>query len=71
MTCAGMGVLAGLALARGTTGALRAFTWDLSPSDPATFILAAAAVVVVALLASVLRAVRILRLNLVGLLRHD
>ena len=65
------GVVLGLALARAVAQALRHLVWGVSPSDPSTFAFAAAAVIAVALVAAVVPAARIARMNPIRALRSS
>lgn len=61
MTLIGIG--AGLLLARALTRYIQTLLWGVQPTDPATFIGVAALLLLVAIVASVLPALRILRLD--------
>ena len=71
ITLAAVGVTIGLAAARGAVTVLRHFLWGVTESDPLTFALAAAAVFVVAAIAAVVPALRIVRLNPIKALRQS
>jgi predicted permease len=64
-----IGVMVGLAAARGVAQLLRRLVWGVSVTDPTTFVLAAALVLFVAVVAAVVPAVRIARMNPVRALR--
>lgn len=64
-----IGVIVGLAAARGVAQLLRRLVWGVSVTDPTTFVLAAALVLFVAVVAAVVPAVRIARMNPVRALR--
>ena len=57
------GTMAGIVAARGAVGAIQGFVWGVSPTDPRTFIAVTLIMIVVATAASVLPALRILRLD--------
>ena len=65
------GTLAGAFLSRGATGVLQHFVWGVSANDPMTFAGVAALLVAVAAVASVLPALRILRLDPAQTLRAE
>jgi predicted permease len=60
---AGAGIALGAAGAMAAARLMRSFLWGVAPNDPATFAAVAAALLAVALVASVLPALRILRLD--------
>jgi predicted permease len=64
-----IGVIVGLAAARGVAQLLRRLVWGVSVTDPTTFVLAAALVLFVAVVAAVVPAARIARMNPVRALR--
>jgi len=64
-----VGVAIGLVAARVGTYAMRHLVWGVSVTDPLTFAIAAAAVLVVAAIATLVPAVRIVRLNPIKALR--
>lgn len=68
---AGAGVAAGLIASMGIVNTLRAFVWGVSPTDPLTFAAVAALFLTVAAIASLLPALRILRLDPAATLRQD
>jgi predicted permease len=57
------GLAAGVALARASTQYIASLLWGVEPTDPATYIVVAALILGVATVASVLPALRILRLD--------
>ena len=63
------GVILGIVAARGVAQLLRRLVWGVSVSDPATFVLAAALVLLVAVVAALVPAVRIARMNPLRALR--
>lgn len=65
------GILVGAAAARGAATLLRSFLWGISPTDPSTYAAVAALFVAVAAIASVLPALRILRLDPARTLRAE
>lgn len=65
------GTVAGILLARATTGLLRHYLWGVSADDPATYAAVAAGLIVIASAASVLPTLRILRLTPASTLRAD
>ena len=65
------GVLIGALAAAALTGSLRAYLFDVSPTDPATFAFVAAILVVTALLAGWLPARRAVRIDPMAVLRSD
>jgi predicted permease len=69
LALAGVGI--GVALAAALVRLLRALLWGVSAIDPLTFAGASLLLVLVALVASVLPALRILRLDPAATLRHD
>jgi predicted permease len=64
-----IGAALGLAGAVGAARVLRGFVWGISPLDPATYIIVAVVLIVVAVLASLIPALRAVRLNPVSALR--
>jgi hypothetical protein len=70
ITLALAGTAVGLVAARGAAMLLRHFLWGVKESDPLTFASAAAAVFVVAAIAAVVPALRIVRLNPIKALRQ-
>ena len=64
------GVVAGLVIARAAAATLQHLVWGVSVGDPVTFAAAAALVLVVAAVATLVPAVRITRLNPIRALRH-
>ena len=64
-----IGVIVGLAAARGVAQLLRRLVWGVSVTDSTTFVLAAAVVLLVAVAAAVVPAGRIARMNPVRALR--
>jgi ABC-type antimicrobial peptide transport system permease subunit len=65
------GITIGIAGALALVDTVRAFVWGVSPSDPATFAGVAGLLLAVATLASVLPALRLLRLDPTQALRQD
>jgi predicted permease len=65
------GTLAGAFLARGATRLVHHFVWGVSANDPVTFVGVAALLVAVAAVASILPALRILRLDPAQTLRAE
>jgi hypothetical protein len=68
---AAAGTIAGAAAARGMVSVIRSFVWGVSATDPLTFAAVAGLFLVVAALASVLPALRILRLDPAQTLRAE
>ena len=68
---AAAGVAIGCALARAASQVLRSFVWGVSAADPLTFVAAAAGLLLVAMLASFIPALRVLRLDPAHTLRHE
>jgi putative ABC transport system permease protein len=68
---AGVGIVIGLMLAGAVARMLRHFIWGVSETDPVTFGSVAALLLLVATAASILPALRILRLDPATTLRHD
>ena len=66
---ASLGVMLGLIAARGVAQLLQRLVWGVSVTDPTTFVLSAAVVLLVALIAAVVPALRIARMNPVRALR--
>jgi ABC-type antimicrobial peptide transport system permease subunit len=71
LAMAAAGVLIGSALSLAATGLLRSFVWGIRPNDPATFLAVAVVLLVIATVASVLPAMKILRLDPARTLRRD
>ncbi len=69
VTVAGVGIVAGMALAYGATRFVVSLLWGVDRHDPLTFAAIAALLLVVAALASVLPALRIVRINPAKILR--
>jgi predicted permease len=69
LTLAGLAV--GIAVALGTTGLIRNLLWGVRENDPLTFALVAGTLLVVAIVASILPALRVRRLDPVSLLRSE
>jgi predicted permease len=67
----GVGVLAGAGLAAATTRFIQALLFNLTPTDPATFVSAAAALAVVGLAAAALPARRAARIDPLASLRRE
>ncbi|HET9705445.1 MAG TPA: FtsX-like permease family protein, partial [Vicinamibacterales bacterium] len=65
------GLVAGCALAYGTTGLIRSLLWGVSATDPVTFIAVVTVLLVVAVVASVAPALRVRKLDPVALLRSE
>jgi predicted permease len=65
------GTIVGAVAARAAASLLRSFVWGISPTDPATYLAVALLFVLVAALASVLPALRILRLDPATTLRAE
>jgi ABC-type antimicrobial peptide transport system permease subunit len=65
------GTIAGVFAARGAVSVIRSFVWGVSPTDPATFAGVALLFLVVAAAASLLPALRILRLDPAQTLRAE
>jgi len=70
VTLALVGTVIGLAAARGAATMLRHFLWGVTVGDPLTFAAAAGVVLLVALIAAVVPALRIVRLNPIKALRQ-
>lgn len=66
----GIGVAIGLALARASSSALQHLVWGVTVGDPLTYALAAAVVLAVAALATLVPSLRILKLNPIKALRQ-
>jgi predicted permease len=66
-----IGVAIGLAVARAAATILRHLVWGVSAGDPLTFVLAAAVVLMVAVVATLVPALRIVRLNPIKALRQS
>jgi ABC-type antimicrobial peptide transport system permease subunit len=71
VTLAASGIVVGLLLARGATALVRHFVWGVSASDPATFVAVAVMLLAIAGGASILPALRILRLDPAQTLRAE
>jgi ABC-type antimicrobial peptide transport system permease subunit len=69
LVLAGVGVVVGGVAARLTVSTLRHLVWGVSVADPLTFIAAIATVLGVALIATLVPALRIARLNPIKALR--
>ena len=67
----GIGVAIGSAAALAAVRLLRSFLWGVTPSDPLTFGLVVATLLSVALIASVIPALRVLRLDPARTLRAE
>lgn len=65
-----VGVLIGLAVARAGARVMQSLVWNVSVGDPMTFALAAGAILLMAIVATLTPALRILRLNPVSALRQ-
>jgi predicted permease len=65
------GIAAGSALALGAARLLRAFVWGISATDPMTFLAAGTLLFVVVSIASVVPALKVLRLDPATTLRHE
>jgi predicted permease len=68
---AALGTILGLALAAACSRLLTSFIYGVAPTDPATFVLVAAILLVVALAASAIAALRLLRLDPAMTLRQE
>jgi ABC-type antimicrobial peptide transport system permease subunit len=68
---AGLGIVAGLAVALGATRLLAGLLFGVGPTDPATLIATATALAIVAALASLLPALRAIRTDPVEALRAE
>jgi ABC-type antimicrobial peptide transport system permease subunit len=66
-----IGVIVGLAASYGTAHLVRSFIWGVSANDPLTFGAVAALLLGVAAAASVIPALRVLRLDPASTLRHE
>ncbi|HEY2380211.1 MAG TPA: FtsX-like permease family protein, partial [Terriglobia bacterium] len=71
IVCAGAGVIIGLGLARAGTRFLEGMLYGITAYDPSTYIAAAAGVMAVAALASLVPARRIAKLDPAQTLRHE
>jgi predicted permease len=71
LTLTAIGLAAGLAAALGAGQLVSSMLWGVSPADPLTFAVVAAAVLAIAVVASVLPARRILRLDPARILRSQ
>lgn len=65
------GTAVGLLVARASAGVIRSFLWGVSADDPATYAAVATLLLATAVAASILPALRILRLDPASALRHD
>jgi predicted lysophospholipase L1 biosynthesis ABC-type transport system permease subunit len=65
------GLVLGAIVAIGTTGLIRNLLWGVRPNDPVTLAAVAGSLLVVAVLASVIPALRVRRLDPVSLLRSE
>lgn len=65
------GLVVGCGVALGVSGLIRSLLWGVRPNDPLTFAVVVAALLVVAVVASVLPALRVRRLDPVSLLRSE
>jgi predicted permease len=68
---AALGTLAGLAVSLWAVRALQSIVWGVRPVDPTTFVAVAVIVVTVAILASIIPALRIARVNPADTLRQE
>jgi ABC-type antimicrobial peptide transport system permease subunit len=68
---AGIGIVIGLAVALGTTRALRGLLFNVAPADTATFVAVSVAMVVVGMLASYIPALRASSVDPIESLRAD
>jgi ABC-type antimicrobial peptide transport system permease subunit len=68
---AAAGVLIGSILARAAAQTLRSFVWGVGAADPYTFSAVAVVLLVVAITASLVPALRVLRLDPAQTLRHE
>jgi ABC-type antimicrobial peptide transport system permease subunit len=71
MCLAAAGIVIGLVLARGAASLMRSLVFGVAVTDPITFLLAAFLVMVAAGTAALVPSVRILRLNVVAVLRES
>jgi ABC-type antimicrobial peptide transport system permease subunit len=71
ITLAAIGIVIGLAAARGVSTLLRHFLWGVTVGDPVTFVSAAGIVFAIAVVAVVVPALRIVRLNPIRALRSS
>ncbi|HEY6210954.1 MAG TPA: ABC transporter permease [Vicinamibacterales bacterium] len=71
ITLAAIGIVIGLAAARGVSTLLRHFLWGVTVGDPVTFASAAGIVFAIAVVAVVVPALRIVRLNPIRALRSS
>ncbi len=71
LALAAAGIALGSLLALGAASLIRSFVWGVSPTDPATFAAVAAFFILLAAVASVLPALRILRLGPATTLRAE
>ena len=68
---AAAGVVVGVIASRGATTMIQSFVWGVSPTDPVTYAAVAALFVTIAAVASVLPALRIIRLDPAKTLRAE
>ena len=68
---AAAGLVIGCAVAYGATGLIRSLLWGVKENDPFTFVAVIAALLSVAIAASVIPALRVRRLDPVSLLRSE
>ena len=66
-----VGIVIGGSVARAATALIESFVWGVRPTDPATYAAVAALFIAVAVIASVLPALRILRLDPARTLRAE
>ncbi len=66
-----IGIAAGAILARATVRLLESMIWGVQPADPVTFAVTAAVLLAVAAMASLVPALRILRLDAARTLRNQ
>ena len=71
MLLAGLGIVAGVAGALALTRFLRSFLFDLTPTDPLTFVAVVALLAIAALAACYLPARRAMRVDPIVVLRHE
>jgi ABC-type antimicrobial peptide transport system permease subunit len=65
------GIAIGALAARGATSLLQSFVWGISPTDPATYAGVAVLFLAIAAIASVLPALRVLRIDPAIVLRQE
>ena len=68
---AGIGIALGVVLARAASGAVQHFLWGVTANDPATYATVAVLLLAVAATASIVPALRILKLDPASALRND